>query len=852
MKNKRPAIGLILNNVKSNWNISLIQGVMDAARISGVKIIVYCIGILKKKRNFVEQENIICSLVNTEKIQGLIILNDSNEFCTKEDYQAIYRQYADVPLIILNNEEMGFYNLQFDVYQTVSKAIIHLIEVHKLSKISLFMNSYRNDFSLACQALNDVFARFHIPVTPETIITNIPDVSKNSELLCMLNQLLDKGVEAIVTNDRPAVRILNLLVKSGVVIPDDIALMGLNSIRFSQFSIPPLTTVDRSFYKLGYTACENILALINGKTIEKIQKLPVELVIRQSCGCNHYKEPGLQVPDPAYHFTSLDNNCEKLLNKLAEILGQTPEIIAVLKNLINDYLLEAENPGKGVFIQTLNDVLHKRNFAHTDSNNWHNAISILIKETVAYIKNTESLFALQNIWQQARVLITEKYQVFHLNKYYDQKSVYKKLRNFGGTSSSGLSLTEVLNKIATEIPKMNFSYIYIVLYENSKPYHYPGPGPEWSRLVLAYTPDGCSYFQDKNIRFQTKDLLPAEFMDRIMQSDDDRFSFLVQALKFELNQIGYVILSIDEELATTAHWLRHSISSLLQGSLLLEKMEKQQQDITGLYGKLKKENLRMINELDATRFLQKMVQPHTKELSTLKHYQLAASFLTATHMGRDYYDILETDQFLYISIGNITGLGLESGMIVVMLQTAIRTLIESGENDLQKIYRTTSNIIFSNIENINNNVNMSLMLAALEIPGKNKLDNGIAHSSGYNVRLIGNHVNPVVVKNNGFVEKIDNLYKLNQADIRNPDTFQIQRISLGDNDNLVFFTDSMTESVNKDNKKYGDNRLFNIFSNNCRKNAEDIKQAVMQDFDRFLNQQELKNNISVIVLKAAG
>jgi sigma-B regulation protein RsbU (phosphoserine phosphatase) len=46
----------------------------------------------------------------------------------------------------------------------------------------------------------------------------------------------------------------------------------------------------------------------------------------------------------------------------------------------------------------------------------------------------------------------------------------------------------------------------------------------------------------------------------------------------------------------------------------------------------------------------------------------------ADEVGGDYYDVFQQDGRVKITIGDVTGHSLESGLLMIMAQTAVRTL----------------------------------------------------------------------------------------------------------------------------------------------------------------------------------
>ncbi|MEO1593535.1 MAG: CHASE2 domain-containing protein, partial [Cyanobacteria bacterium J06632_22] len=95
--------------------------------------------------------------------------------------------------------------------------------------------------------------------------------------------------------------------------------------------------------------------------------------------------------------------------------------------------------------------------------------------------------------------------------------------------------------------------------------------------------------------------------------------------------------------------------------------------ITVLNQKLKAENLRIRTELDITRRLQQMILPPEEELQAISELDIAGYMDPCDEVGGDYYDVLSYQGHLKMGIGDVTGHGLESGLIMIMVQTAVRT-----------------------------------------------------------------------------------------------------------------------------------------------------------------------------------
>jgi LacI family transcriptional regulator len=100
--------------------------------------------------------------------------------------------------------------------------------------------------------------------------------------------------DAIVcANDQMAIGAIRELQLAGVRVPGDIAVVGFDDMHAGALLIPPLTTVRQPMRVLGERACGRLLQRIAQPELPRhVERLPAELVIRESCGCRPHTTPG--------------------------------------------------------------------------------------------------------------------------------------------------------------------------------------------------------------------------------------------------------------------------------------------------------------------------------------------------------------------------------------------------------------------------------------------------------------------------------------------------------------------------------------------------------------------------------
>ena len=96
----------------------------------------------------------------------------------------------------------------------------------------------------------------------------------------------DPGMTAIfVHSDTMAIGVLSALAAAGRRAPDDVAVVGCDDMPFAEYLMPPLTSLRVPFAETGERAVQLLLRSIAGETPpDEPVRLPVELIVRESCG----------------------------------------------------------------------------------------------------------------------------------------------------------------------------------------------------------------------------------------------------------------------------------------------------------------------------------------------------------------------------------------------------------------------------------------------------------------------------------------------------------------------------------------------------------------------------------------
>jgi phosphoserine phosphatase RsbU/P len=263
------------------------------------------------------------------------------------------------------------------------------------------------------------------------------------------------------------------------------------------------------------------------------------------------------------------------------------------------------------------------------------------------------------------------------------------------------------------------------------------------------------------------------------------------------------------------------------------------EEITRLNDRLKAENIRMAAELAVTRQLQQMILPKESELDSIEQLDISGFMESATEVGGDYYDVLQQEGRIKIGIGDVTGHGLESGVLMIMVQTAVRTLLTSNETDPIKFLNVLNRTIYDNVQRMNSDKNLTLVV--------------LDYQEG-RLRLSGQHEEIIMVRAGGILECIDTVdlgFPLGL--IENIDDFvSYADVQLNPGDVVVLYTDGIPEAENMNGELYGLGRLCEVIKQNWQRSAAEIRQAAIADVRRHIGAQTIYDDITLVVLKQKG
>lgn len=257
----------------------LVTGARDSAERNGYALLVNSHELAEKE----EVDQLLLFLSNA-KAAGLIIANS----VSRETLQRLSDSLPTVQCCeCIENSQIPFVTI--DDVAAARKAVEHLLSLGK-RRIAFLNGSLSYKYArgrLAGYRL--ALSKAGIPINEDLIIP-VGEINYDMALSATY-QLLNSPSHPdgfFTTSDVYAAAVIKAVRRSGLSIPDDVAVVGFDNIEISSMCIPSITTVNQPRYQMGLVCCDMLVEKINnGKIPLKNMYLETELIVRESTTKSH-------------------------------------------------------------------------------------------------------------------------------------------------------------------------------------------------------------------------------------------------------------------------------------------------------------------------------------------------------------------------------------------------------------------------------------------------------------------------------------------------------------------------------------------------------------------------------------
>ena len=307
----------------------------------------------------------------------------------------------------------------------------------------------------------------------------------------------------------------------------------------------------------------------------------------------------------------------------------------------------------------------------------------------------------------------------------------------------------------------------------------------------------------RHLRAVLNDAIP-NIVDRVGRQYLDSFSSRVARVESR-SSLGLAIMGVLLAILLTLGNQLHSLYESLEGRVT-ERTNQLQQAMDALWG-----------EMELAKRIQVALLP---KQTAIGGFEVAARIETAEKVGGDYYDIIRQPDRDWIVIADVSGHGVESGLVAMMCQTATRAALTAAPSCTpSELLCRVNTVLFHNIRALGSS--HYLTISALTSSRDGNLTYSGAHQDILVHRSASGQVHQVPTRGVwlGIKENIEGL-------------LTDQQILLKPNDTLLLHTDGITEAHSGE-AMFDVSGLKVIIRSSDAPRPKQIIQRVFSELDRY-------------------
>lgn len=227
-------------------------------------------------------------------------------------------------------------------------------------------------------------------------------------------------------------------------------------------------------------------------------------------------------------------------------------------------------------------------------------------------------------------------------------------------------------------------------------------------------------------------------------------------------------------------------------------------------------------ELDTARRIQTKILPRETELPGL---EVVTYLRPAESVAGDYLDLYAFGEDCWLLVGDVTGHGLGAGLVMLMAQSTISSILHTRPNvSPSELNWLANRVLCRNLERLQEERHMTVV--------------SLRRQAGNRFTISGCHDDVLIVRANGGVERLEVMHlpmglgfvdELGAGDVRE-DSFVLE-----DKDLLFVGTDGITEAARGGDARRGflGESLAALLARHAHEPLERIKQTLLDDLEKF-------------------
>lgn len=272
-KNSR-MIGVLVPNVSTIFYAEVLNGIEDTAHKNGYSVVI-CNTDIEGARTID-----YLKVLTARQVDGLVFTS----LPVNEDYYKAISS-INIPSILVSTvyDRYQIPYVKVDDRQAAYTATQYLIEKGH-TKIAMISGNKEDQVAGITRVNGYIQALHDYGLYVDERLIKYGKFSYPSGIECM-EALLSEGqhfTAVFAASDNMAVGALSVAYKKGIIVPDELSVIGYDNTLVAEMSIPPLTVVSQPLYRMGEKAMENLLSMFKtGKKADNII-MPHKIIERDS------------------------------------------------------------------------------------------------------------------------------------------------------------------------------------------------------------------------------------------------------------------------------------------------------------------------------------------------------------------------------------------------------------------------------------------------------------------------------------------------------------------------------------------------------------------------------------------
>jgi DNA-binding LacI/PurR family transcriptional regulator len=234
---KSRIFGLVVSEITNPFFPEIVQAFEDIAVQHNYEIL-----LTSTVHNAKRMELAVRRMIE-RRVDGVAILTFGMEDSLVEDLR-----FRKVPLVFVDvgPHVAGVSNIRVNYQHGIRQAVQHLAELRHTRIAFVSGPSHLKSAMARKAAFEGAMQEAGLEVAQEMIVEGDHRMEGGMRALVQLAGLPQRPTAILCSNDMTAVGVMREAYECGIVIPRDLSLVGFDDIRLSQFTTPPLTTVQMS------------------------------------------------------------------------------------------------------------------------------------------------------------------------------------------------------------------------------------------------------------------------------------------------------------------------------------------------------------------------------------------------------------------------------------------------------------------------------------------------------------------------------------------------------------------------------------------------------------------------------